>query len=59
MFLACCDECGERFLLPANNVAAVHGLDSGVIAVELTRYEGHHIPVPGGNDIDIPGPATV
>ncbi|MEU6719209.1 hypothetical protein ABZ897_47755 [Nonomuraea sp. NPDC046802] len=59
MFLAYCDECDERFLLPANHVVAVHNLTAGVIAVELTCYEGHHIMVLSGNDIDIPGPATV
>jgi hypothetical protein len=59
MFLAYCDECEERFLLPANHVTAVHNLESGVIAVELTCYEGHKIIVLSGNDIDIPGPATV
>ncbi|NUP65584.1 MAG: hypothetical protein HOV96_15740 [Nonomuraea sp.] len=59
MFLAYCDECGERFLLPANHVAGVHNLANGVIAVELTCYEGHRILVLSGNDIDIPGPATV
>ncbi|NRQ34976.1 hypothetical protein HII36_24550 [Nonomuraea sp. NN258] len=59
MFLAHCDECDERFLLPASHVVGVHNLASGVIAVELTCYEGHHIIVLCGNDIDIPGPATV
>ncbi|MER6007553.1 hypothetical protein ACIHFD_46370 [Nonomuraea sp. NPDC051941] len=59
MFLAYCDECEERFLLPANHVVGVHNLASGVIAVELTCYEGHRLLVLIGNDIDIPGPATV
>jgi hypothetical protein len=59
MFLAYCDECGERFLLPANHVVAVHNLANGVIAVELTCYEDHRILVLSGHDIDIPGPATV
>ncbi|MEV1178440.1 hypothetical protein [Nonomuraea sp. NPDC049784] len=59
MFLAYCGECEERFLLPAKHVIGVHNLEIGVIAVELTCYEGHHILVISGNDIDIPGPATV
>ncbi|MEV0385312.1 hypothetical protein [Nonomuraea sp. NPDC050643] len=59
MFLAYCDSCGERFLLPANHVIRVHNLASGVIAVELRCYEGHRILVLSGNDIDIQGPATV
>ncbi|GAA3652670.1 hypothetical protein GCM10022224_014580 [Nonomuraea antimicrobica] len=49
----------ERFLLPASHVVAVHNLESGVIAVELTCCEGHDLLVLSGNDIDIPGPATV
>lgn len=59
MFLAYCDECEERFLLPASHITAVHNLASGVIAMEMTCYEGHRIIVLTGNDIDIPGPATV
>ncbi|MFI6291631.1 hypothetical protein ACIBEJ_08590 [Nonomuraea sp. NPDC050790] len=59
MFVAYCDECGDRFLLPASHVVALHNLASGVIAVELTCYENHRVLVLSGNDIDIPGPATV
>ncbi|MFI6504126.1 hypothetical protein [Nonomuraea typhae] len=59
MFVAYCDECGDRFLLPASHIVAVHNLASGVIAVELTCYENHTVLVLSGNDIDIPGPATV
>ncbi|MCA2229887.1 hypothetical protein [Nonomuraea aurantiaca] len=59
MFLAYCDECEERFLLPVSHITAVHNLASGVIAIELTCYEGHKLIVLSGNDIDIPGPATV
>ena len=59
MFLAYCDECEERFLLPASHITAVHNLSSGVIAVEMTCYEGHHFVVMSGNDIQLPGPATV
>ncbi|SEH02878.1 hypothetical protein SAMN05444920_130103 [Nonomuraea solani] len=59
MFLAYCDACEERFLLPANHVTSVHNLESGVIAVELTCYEGHRILVLSGKDIDVQGPATV
>ncbi|MFD9946378.1 hypothetical protein ACFWYW_30710 [Nonomuraea sp. NPDC059023] len=59
MFVAYCDECGDRFLLPASHVVAVHNLASGVIVVELTCYENHRVLVMSGNDIDIQGPATV
>jgi hypothetical protein len=54
MFLAYCDECEDRFLLPANHVVAVHNLESGLIAVELTCYEGHHILVLSGNEEGTP-----
>ncbi|MFI7699323.1 hypothetical protein [Nonomuraea sp. NPDC049480] len=54
MFLAYCDECEDRFLLPANHVVALHNLESGVIAVELTCYEGHHIMVVSGNEVGTP-----
>jgi hypothetical protein len=54
MFLAYCDDCGDRFLLPANHVVAVHNLASGVIAVELTCYEGHHLVVLSGNEAGRP-----
>nr|SBO99609.1 hypothetical protein BN4615_P9125 [Nonomuraea gerenzanensis] len=37
----------------------MHNLESGIIAVELTCYEGHHLVVLSGNDIDVTGPATV
>ncbi|MFE0150610.1 hypothetical protein ACFWY5_25915 [Nonomuraea sp. NPDC059007] len=59
MFVAYCDECGDRFLLPASHIVAVHNLASGVIVVELTCYENHRVLVMSGNDIDIQGPATV
>lgn len=59
MFLAYCEECEERFLLPVSHIHAVHNLARGVIAVEATCYEGHTILVLTGNDIDIPGPATI
>lgn len=59
MFLAYCDECEERFLLPVSHIRAVHNLASGVIAVEVVCYEGHTTLVMTGKDIDIQGPATV
>jgi hypothetical protein len=59
MFLAYCDDCGRRMLLPVSHVRAVHNLARGVIAVELTCYEGHVLLMMSGSDIDIPGPATV
>ncbi|WP_327090540.1 hypothetical protein OIE66_07925 [Nonomuraea sp. NBC_01738] len=59
MFLAYCDECEARFLLPPSHVRAVHNLAGGVIVIELTCYEGHRLLVMSGNDIDISGPATV
>jgi hypothetical protein len=59
MFLAFCDECDRRMLLPASHVRALHNLASGVIAVELTCYEGHVVLLLSGSDIDIPGPAPV
>jgi hypothetical protein len=54
MFLAYCDVCEERFLLPANHVVGVHNLAGGVIAVELTCYEGHRILVLSGNEVGTP-----
>lgn len=59
MFLAYCEECKERFLLPVSHIKAVHNLAHGVIAVEVVCYEGHISMVMTGSDIDITGPATV
>ncbi|WP_084963025.1 hypothetical protein [Thermoactinospora rubra] len=59
MFLVYCAECEERMLLPVRHVQGLHNLAGGVIAVELTCYEGHRVIVLTGSGIDIPGPATV
>jgi hypothetical protein len=59
VFLAYCDECDRQMLLPASHIRALHNLARGVIAVEMTCYEGHVILVLSGSDIDIPGPAPV